>query len=90
MQARGLTYAAALKVTFRLDIVKIDEETNEEIGKDAREEEVYLGDIPLMTDKATFVVNGTERVIVSQMHRSPGVFFDRVMLQELFLTGDLG
>ena len=74
---RGLTYAAALKVTFRLDIVKIDEETNQEIGKDAREEEVYLGDIPLMTDKATFVVNGTERVIVSQMHRSPGVFFDR-------------
>ena len=74
---RGLTYAAALKVIFRLDIIKIDEETNQEIGKDAREEEVYLGDIPLMTDKATFVVNGTERVIVSQMHRSPGVFFDR-------------
>ena len=73
---RGLTYAAALKVVFRLDIIKIDEETNQEIGKDAREEEVYLGDIPLMTDKATFVINGTERVIVSQMHRSPGVFFD--------------
>ena len=73
---RGLTYAAALKVIFRLDIVKVDEETNQEIGKDAREEEVYLGDIPLMTDKATFVINGTERVIVSQMHRSPGVFFD--------------
>ena len=73
---RGLTYAAALKVIFRLDIVKLDEETNQEIGKDAREEEVYLGDIPLMTDKATFVINGTERVIVSQMHRSPGVFFD--------------
>ncbi len=73
---RGLTYAAALKVIFRLDIIKIDEETNQEIGKDAREEEVYLGDIPLMTDKATFVINGTERVIVSQMHRSPGVFFD--------------
>ena len=73
---RGLSYAAALKVIFRLDIVKVDEETNQEIGKDAREEEVYLGDIPLMTDKATFVINGTERVIVSQMHRSPGVFFD--------------
>ncbi len=73
---RGLTYAAALKVVFRLDIIKIDEETKQEIGKDAREEEVYLGDIPLMTDKATFVINGTERVIVSQMHRSPGVFFD--------------
>ncbi len=73
---RGLTFAAALKVVFRLDITKIDEETNEEIGQDAREEEVYLGDIPLMTDKATFVINGTERVIVSQMHRSPGVFFD--------------
>ena len=73
---RGLTYSAALKVTFRLDIVKVDEETGDEIGKDAREEEVYLGDIPLMTEKATFVINGTERVIVSQMHRSPGVFFD--------------
>ena len=73
---RGLTYAAALKVIFRLDIVKIDEETNEKMGQEAKEEEVYLGDIPLMTDKATFVINGTERVIVSQMHRSPGVFFD--------------
>ena len=72
---RGLTYAAALKVIFRLDIVKIDEETNEKMGQEAKEEEVYLGDIPLMTDKATFVINGTERVIVSQMHRSPGVFF---------------
>ena len=73
---RGLTYAAALKVVFRLDIVKIDQETGNELGQDAREEEVYLGDIPLMTEKATFVINGTERVIVSQMHRSPGVFFD--------------
>jgi DNA-directed RNA polymerase subunit beta len=73
---RGLTYSAALKVIFRLDIVKIDQETGNQIGQDAREEEVYLGDIPLMTDKATFVINGTERVIVSQMHRSPGVFFD--------------
>ncbi|MAJ24057.1 MAG: DNA-directed RNA polymerase subunit beta [Rickettsiales bacterium] len=73
---RGLTYSAALKVTFRLDVVNIDEDTGNKIGQDAREEEVYLGDIPLMTDKATFVVNGTERVIVSQMHRSPGVFFD--------------
>ena len=73
---RGLTYAASLKVVFRLDIVNIDQETGNKIGQDAREEEVYLGDIPLMTDKATFVINGTERVIVSQMHRSPGVFFD--------------
>ena len=73
---RGLTYSAALKVIFRLDIVNIDEDTGNKIGQDAREEEVYLGDIPLMTNKATFVINGTERVIVSQMHRSPGVFFD--------------
>ena len=73
---RGLSYSAALKVIFRLDIINIDEETGDKIGQDAREEEVYLGDIPLMTDKATFVINGTERVIVSQMHRSPGVFFD--------------
>ena len=73
---RGLTYSAALKVVFRLDIINIDEDTGNKIGQDAREEEVYLGDIPLMTNKATFVINGTERVIVSQMHRSPGVFFD--------------
>jgi len=73
---RGLTYSASLKVVFRLDVVNIDQETGNQIGQDAREEEVYLGDIPLMTDKATFVINGTERVIVSQMHRSPGVFFD--------------
>ena len=73
---RGLSYSAALKVVFRLDIINIDEDTGDKIGQDAREEEVYLGDIPLMTDKATFVINGTERVIVSQMHRSPGVFFD--------------
>ena len=73
---RGLTYSAALKVVFRLDIINIDEDTGDKIGQDAREEEVYLGDIPLMTNKATFVINGTERVIVSQMHRSPGVFFD--------------
>ena len=69
---RGLSYSAP-KVIFRLDIINIDEDTGDKIGQDAREEEVYLGDIPLMTDKATFVINGTERVIVSQMHRSPGV-----------------
>ena len=73
---RGLSYSAALKVIFRLDIVNVDEDTGDKIGQDAREEEVYLGDIPLMTNKATFVINGTERVIVSQMHRSPGVFID--------------
>ena len=73
---RGLTYAAPLKVVFRLDIVDIDEETGAQTNRDAREEEVYMGDMPLMTDKGTFVINGTERVIVSQMHRSPGVFFD--------------
>ena len=76
---RGLSYSAALKVIFRLDIINIDEDTGDKIGQDAREEEVYLGDIPLMTDKATFVINGTERVIVSQMHRSPGVFLMLIM-----------
>ncbi|GIR46925.1 MAG: hypothetical protein CM15mP56_5010 [Alphaproteobacteria bacterium] len=61
---RGLSYSAALKVIFRLDIINIDEDTGDKIGQDAREEEVYLGDIPLMTDKATFVINGTKRFIV--------------------------
>src|SRR6202041_388086 len=73
---RGMTYAAPLKVTLRLIVFDIDEETGPKSGKDLKEEDVYMGDIPLMTMNGTFVVNGTERVIVSQMHRSPGVFFD--------------
>src|SRR5258706_230014 len=71
-----MTYAAPLKVTLRLIVFDIDEETGAKSVKDIKEQDVYMGDIPLMTMNGTFVVNGTERVIVSQMHRSPGVFFD--------------
>ncbi|MGB8548470.1 MAG: DNA-directed RNA polymerase subunit beta, partial [Xanthobacteraceae bacterium] len=73
---RGMTYAAPLKVTLRLIVFDIDEETGARSVKDIKEQDVYMGDIPLMTSNGTFIVNGTERVIVSQMHRSPGVFFD--------------
>src|ERR1700678_3089646 len=71
-----MTYAAPLKVTLRLIVFDIDEETGAKSVKDIKEQDVYMGDIPLMTNNGTFIVNGTERVIVSQMHRSPGVFFD--------------
>jgi len=73
---RDMTYAAPLKVKLRLIVWETDEETQARSVKDIKEQDVYMGDIPLMTDKGTFIVNGTERVIVSQMHRSPGVFFD--------------
>lgn len=73
---RDLTYAAPLKVTLRLIVFDIDEDTGAKSIKDIKEQDVYMGDMPLMTENATFIVNGTERVIVSQMHRSPGVFFD--------------
>jgi DNA-directed RNA polymerase subunit beta len=73
---RGMTYAAPLKVTLRLIVFDIDQETGARSVKDIKEQDVYMGDIPLMTNNGTFIVNGTERVIVSQMHRSPGVFFD--------------
>jgi DNA-directed RNA polymerase subunit beta len=73
---RGMTYAAPLKVTLRLIVFDVDEETGAKSVKDIKEQDVYMGDIPLMTSNGTFIVNGTERVIVSQMHRSPGVFFD--------------
>ncbi|MCC8399243.1 MAG: DNA-directed RNA polymerase subunit beta [Rickettsia endosymbiont of Platyusa sonomae] len=72
---RGLSYAAPLKVTLRLSIWDIDEDTGAREIKGIKEQEVYMGDIPLMTKNGTFVINGTERVVVSQMHRSPGVFF---------------
>ncbi len=75
-QQRGLTYSAPLKVTLRLIVFEIDPDTDAKSIKDIKEQDVYMGDMPLMTDSGTFVVNGTERVIVSQMHRSPGVFFD--------------
>ena len=75
-QQRDMTYSAPLKVTLRLIVFDIDEDTGAKSVKDIKEQDVFMGDMPLMTPNGTFVVNGTERVIVSQMHRSPGVFFD--------------
>lgn len=71
---RGMTYAAPFKVTIRL--VAWDESEGAQSIRDVKEQEVYFGEIPIMTDNGTFIVNGTERVIVSQLHRSPGIFFD--------------
>ena len=73
---RGLTYAAPLRVSVRLVIYDKESSGEEKVVKDVREQEVYMGEIPLMTENGTFVINGTERVVVSQLHRSPGVFFD--------------
>jgi DNA-directed RNA polymerase subunit beta len=75
-QQRDMTYAAPLKVTLRLIVFDVDETTGARSVKDIKEQEVFMGEMPLMTTNGTFIVNGTERVIVSQMHRSPGVFFD--------------
>ncbi len=75
-QQRGITFAAPLKVTLRLVVWDVDEDTGARSIRDIKEQDVYMGDMPLMTKNGTFVINGTERVIVSQMHRSPGVFFD--------------
>jgi len=75
-QTRDMTYAAPLKVKLRLIVFDVDEDTGARSVKDIKEQDVFMGDMPLMTPNGTFVVNGTERVIVSQMHRSPGVFFD--------------
>ena len=73
---RGMTFAAPLKVVLRLIVWDVDEDTGARSIRDIKEQPVYMGDMPLMTDNGTFIINGTERVIVSQMHRSPGVFFD--------------
>jgi DNA-directed RNA polymerase subunit beta len=75
-QSRDMTYSAPLKVTLRLIVFDVDEDTGAKSVKDIKEQDVYMGDMPLMTMNGTFIVNGTERVVVSQMHRSPGVFFD--------------
>src|ERR1700757_4580103 len=75
-QQRGMNFAAPLKVTLRLVVWDVDEETGARSIRDIKEQDVYMGDMPLMTKNGTFIINGTERVIVSQMHRSPGVFFD--------------
>ena len=73
---RGMTFAAPIKVTLRLIVFEVDEETEARSIRDVKEQEVYLGEIPLMTQNGSFIINGTERVVVSQLHRSPGVFFD--------------
>jgi DNA-directed RNA polymerase subunit beta len=73
---RGMTYAAPMRVTLRLIVFEVDADTGTRSVIDIKEQDVYMGDMPLMTENGTFIVNGTERVIVSQMHRSPGVFFD--------------
>jgi DNA-directed RNA polymerase subunit beta len=75
-QQRGITFAAPLKVTLRLVVWDVDEDSGSRSIRDIKEQDVYMGDMPLMTRNGTFIINGTERVIVSQMHRSPGVFFD--------------
>ncbi len=84
-QERGMTYAAPLKVTIRLTIFDKDPDTGAKTIRDIKEQEVYFGEIPLMTDTGTFVINGTERVIVSQLHRSPGVFFESTPSRNYFL-----
>src|SRR5277367_5930020 len=84
-QERGMTYAAPLKVTIRLTVYSKDPDTGVKSVRDIKEQEVFFGEIPLMTDNGTFVINGTERVIVSQLNRSPGVFFEKVPAQGYFL-----
>jgi DNA-directed RNA polymerase subunit beta len=84
-EERGMTYAAPLKVTIRLTVFDKDLETGVKTVRDIKEQEVFFGEIPLMTENGTFIINGTERVIVSQLHRSPGVFFERVVAQGYFL-----
>ena len=84
-QERGMTYAAPLKVTLRLTIFEKDAESGEKEIKDIKEQEVFFGEIPLMTERGTFIISGTERVIVSQLHRSPGVFFESANRRTYFL-----
>src|SRR6202158_5847391 len=84
-QERGMTYAAPLKVTIRLTIYDKDPDTGAKNIRDIKEQEVFYGDIPLMTDNGTFIINGTERVIVSQLHRSPGVFYESANNRSYFL-----
>jgi DNA-directed RNA polymerase subunit beta len=84
-EERGMTYSAPLKVTVRLTIYDKDPETGAKSIRDIKEQEVFFGDIPLMTQNGTFIVNGTERVIVSQLHRSPGVFFETASNRTYFL-----
>src|SRR5262252_3313784 len=85
-QLRGLTYAAPLRVKVRLVVLDKEASGVKKPVKDVREQEVYLGELPLMTENGTFVINGTERVIVSQLHRSPGVFFEKAQNNTYFLA----
>ena len=84
-QERGMTYAAPLKVTIRLTIYEKDADSGEKIIRDIKEQEVFFGEVPLMTDGGTFIISGTERVIVSQLHRSPGAFFESTNRRTSFL-----
>src|SRR5499427_2621236 len=84
-EERGMTYSAPLKVTIRLTIYDKDPETGNKSIRDIKEQEVFFGDVPLMTQNGTFIINGTERVIVSQLHRSPGVFFETANNRTYFL-----
>ena len=84
-EERGMTYAAPLKVTIRLTVYDKDADSGNKTVRDIKEQEVFFGEIPLMTENGTFIINGTERVIVSQLHRSPGVFFEKVPSQGYFL-----
>src|ERR1700726_4702446 len=84
-EERGMTYAAPLKVTIRLTVYDKDAETGAKSVRDIKEQEVFFGEIPLMTENGTFIINGTERVILSQLHRSPGVFFERQQAQGYYL-----
>jgi DNA-directed RNA polymerase subunit beta len=84
-EERGMTYSAPLKVTIRLTLYDKDPETGNKSIRDIKEQEVFFGEIPLMTDNGTFMINGTERVIVSQLHRSPGVFFEKQVATSYFL-----
>ncbi|HTC77915.1 MAG TPA: hypothetical protein VK657_04825, partial [Terriglobales bacterium] len=84
-EERGMTYSAPLKVTIRLTIYDKDAETGNRSIRDIKEQEVFFGDVPLMTQNGTFIINGTERVIVSQLHRSPGVFFETAAGRTYFL-----
>src|ERR1700720_1040633 len=84
-EERGMTYAAPLKVTIRLTVFDKDPETGVKTVRDIKEQEVFFGEIPLMTENGTFIINGTERVIVSQLHRSPGVFYESANNRTYFL-----
>src|SRR5881397_2291050 len=85
-QERGMSYSVPLKVKIRLTVFDKDPDTNLKSIRDIKEEEVFFGEIPLMTDNGTFIINGTERVIVSQLHRSPGIFFEKANNNSYFLA----